>query len=346
MKTKDFYFDLPQNLIAQVPSDKRGEDRLLVLGKKDGSIIDSNTQELASFIDEDTIIVVNNSKVRLARVYGLSDTGSNVEFLFLEENADTSWKCIVSRTKKQKLGRKYTFTSKDGKASYTATCVNVNEDSTRDILFDTVITEEFFTSCGHVPLPPYIKREDTFSDETRYQTIYSKNLGSVASPTAGLHFTKEILDEIKSKNIKVYEVTLHVGTGTFLPVRSEELEEHAMHYERYSISEEVAKAINEAKKAGKKVMAVGTTAVRCVESSTKEDGEVVAGEGKTNIFIYPGYKFKTIDTLLTNFHTPESTLLMLVSAFSTKDNILNAYRHAVENSYRFFSYGDAMLIKE
>ena len=345
MKTKDFYFDLPQNLIAQEPVDKRGEDRLLVLGKKDGSILDSMTKELPSFLDENTIIVVNNSKVRSARVYGESDTGSTVEFLFLEENTDSSWRCIVSKTKKQKLGRTYTFKAKDNSSVFTASIVRVNDDATRDIMFSSAISEEFFTLCGHVPLPPYIKREDNFADESRYQTIYSKNLGSVASPTAGLHFTKEILDEIKSKNIKVYEVTLHVGTGTFLPVRSEELEEHNMHYERFSIDEETANAINLAKKEGKKVMAVGTTAVRCLESSTK-DGLVVAGEGKTNIFIYPGYKFKTVDTLLTNFHTPESTLLMLVSAFSTKENIFAAYHHAVENSYRFFSYGDAMLIKE
>ena len=220
-----------------------------------------------------------------------------------------------------------------------------NDDGTRDVRFDSDIDESFFQTLGHVPLPPYIKREDNWKDENRYQTIYAKKEGSVAAPTAGLHFTPEIMEKIKERGIKIYEVTLHVGAGTFLPVRSEEIENHHMHTESYEISPETAEELNKAKREGKTIVAVGTTSIRTLESASDENGVLTSLKGDTSIFIYPGYKFKFVDNLLTNFHTPESTLLMLVSALAGKDHILTSYRHAVEEKYRFFSYGDAMFIK-
>lgn len=344
MLTRDYYFDLPENLIAQVPVEHRGDEKLMYLNKRSGEYKDLAMKDIVSLLDSSCVMVVNNSKVRKARCYGMSDTGSRVEFLFLDENEDHTWTAMTSKARKQKKGKSYSFFDRDGNFVRKAVITGENEDGTRTVDFGSVLSEDFFTLCGHVPLPPYIKREDTFSDESRYQTVYASQEGSVAAPTAGLHFTKEILDEIKARGVKILEVTLHVGAGTFLPVRSDNIEDHHMHYERYTITGETAEQFNEAKRSGKKIVAVGTTSVRTLESASDENGFIKAGTQRTNIFIYPGYRFRTVDSLLTNFHTPESTLLMLVSALAGKDNIFNAYHHAVEKGYRFFSYGDAMFI--
>lgn len=344
MLTRDYYFDLPENLIAQVPVEHRGDEKLMYLNKRSGEYKDLAMKDIVSLLDSSCVMVVNNSKVRKARCYGMSDTGSRVEFLFLYENEDHTWTAMTSKARKQKKGKSYSFFDRNGNFVRKAVITGENEDGTRTVDFGSVLSEDFFTLCGHVPLPPYIKREDTFSDESRYQTVYASQEGSVAAPTAGLHFTKEILDEIKARGVKILEVTLHVGAGTFLPVRSDNIEDHHMHYERYTISGETAEQFNEAKRSGKKIVAVGTTSVRTLESASDENGFIKAGTQRTNIFIYPGYRFRTVDSLFTNFHTPESTLLMLVSALAGKDNIFNAYHHAVEKGYRFFSYGDAMFI--
>lgn len=347
METRDFYFDLPSSLIAQEPSEKRGEDRLLLLNKHTGEYEDHMISDFPLLLNENSILVVNNSKVRKARVYAKSSESTGiVEFLFLGENSDHSWNAIVSKAKRQKVGKEYIFSSLNGDEYTRGRIVRENEDGTRDIVFSSPINEDFFLSCGHVPLPPYIKREDNFQDETRYQTIYAKEEGSVASPTAGLHFTPEILTEIKKRGIKIVEVTLHVGAGTFLPVRTDRIEDHHMHTESYEIKEEDALLLNDAKKRGVEIVAVGTTSTRTLESASNDKGELVNLKGRTNIFIYPGYRFKFVDSLLTNFHTPESTLVMLVSALAGKDNIMRAYKHAIDEKYRFFSYGDAMFIKD
>lgn len=345
MLTKDFYFDLPEHLIAQEPSEKRGNDKLLVLDKHTGEYTDKMMSDFPSLIDENTVMVVNNSRVRKARTYGESATGGIVEFLFLGQNNDGSWKAMVTKSKKQKVGKRFLFRTLDGNPYIEAVIEKENDDNTRDVRFSSIVTEEFFQLCGHVPLPPYIKREDNFSDESRYQTIYAKKEGSVAAPTAGLHFTPDLLEKVREKGVKIYEVTLHVGAGTFLPVRTENLEDHHMHTESYEITPETAAALNQAKKDGKKILAVGTTSIRTLESASNDEGMIEKLTDNTSIFIHPGYKFKFVDNLLTNFHTPESTLLMLVSAMAGRENILNAYSHAVDEEYRFFSYGDAMLIK-
>ena len=346
MLTKDFYFDLPDSLIAQEPSEKRGDDRLLVLDKNSGEYKDMMMSDFPSLLPENSVLVVNNSKVRKARTYAESvETGGVVEFLFLGKNSNGSWKAMVTKSKRQKKGKRFVWKDSEGKAYVYAVIEKENDDGTRDVRFDSDIDESFFQTLGHVPLPPYIKREDNWKDENRYQTIYAKKEGSVAAPTAGLHFTPEIMEKIKERGIKIYEVTLHVGAGTFLPVRSEEIENHHMHTESYEISPETAEELNKAKREGKTIVAVGTTSIRTLESASDENGVLTSLKDDTSIFIYPGYKFKFVDNLLTNFHTPESTLLMLVSALAGKDHILTSYRHAVEEKYRFFSYGDAMFIK-
>ncbi|MGN1189122.1 MAG: tRNA preQ1(34) S-adenosylmethionine ribosyltransferase-isomerase QueA [Candidatus Ornithospirochaeta sp.] len=346
MLTKDFYFDLPDELIAQEPSEKRGEDRLLVLDKNSGEYKDMMMSDFPSLLPENSVLVVNNSKVRKARTYGESiETQGIVEFLFLGKNSDGSWKAMVTKSKRQKKGKRFVWKDPQGNPYVEAVIEKENEDGTRDVRFDRDIDEDFFQTLGHVPLPPYIKREDNWKDENRYQTIYAKKEGSVAAPTAGLHFTPEILEKIKERGIKIYEVTLHVGAGTFLPVRSDEIENHHMHTESYEISPETAMELNKAKMEGKTIVAVGTTSIRTLESASDDSGMLTKLKDDTSIFIYPGYKFKFVDNLLTNFHTPESTLLMLVSALAGKDHIFSAYHHAVEERYRFFSYGDAMFIK-
>lgn len=338
MKTSDFSFDLPEELIAQNPPEERGASRLLVLDRADGTIHHSHITELTKWIDEDTLMILNDSRVRKARIYAASDTGGRVEFLLLENRGDGLWLAMVTKAKKQRVGKEYTF---DG--GVRGRIVEI-EAPYRVIRFETPIDDAYLDLNGHMPLPPYIRREDSGEDTTRYQTVYSRNVGSVAAPTAGLHLTEEILSELVSFCAGIVRVTLHVGLGTFLPVRAENLQDHEMHTERYEISPEAAERINRAKAEGKKILAVGTTSVRTLESSFRE-GRIHPGEGATNIFIYPGYEFKVVDTLLTNFHTPESTLLMLVSALAGKETILNTYREAVKERYRFFSYGDAMLIR-
>ncbi len=351
MKISDFTFDLPEELIAQTPADKRGGDRLLVIDRKTGKYTDSMFSEFPSFLEEGSLVVVNDTKVRKARVYGVSETGGKVEFLFTGSVSLNSWQAMVSKSKKQKVGKRYTFYDTFGQEYCTGEIeadVNDNDSgsSLKIVKFDKSVDEEFFQKCGHVPLPPYIKREDDFNDEKRYQTIYANECGSMAAPTAGLHFTEETLKQLAAKNIDVVHVTLEVGMGTFLPVRTENLEDHVMHTETYHISTQVAEKINEAKRQGRKVVAIGTTSVRTLESAVDRKTGLLSGcNSATNLFITPGFEFKIVDQLVTNFHTPESTLLVLVSAFSSRENVLRAYKHAVEEKYRFFSYGDATFFR-
>jgi S-adenosylmethionine:tRNA ribosyltransferase-isomerase len=345
MKTKDFFFNLPEDLIAQTPVQRRGTERLLVMDRREGTVQDRRMDEFPDLIEPASLVVVNDSKVRKARVHGLSPSGAMVEFLFLEELDNHDWVVMTSKSKKQRIGKSYTFSGRSNGA-WQATIVGCSDEGERIVHVEPTIDESFFEQCGHVPLPPYIKREDTFEDESRYQTVYASQSGSVAAPTAGLHFTEAILERIRDKGIDMARVTLHVGAGTFLPVRSESVEDHRMHWERYSITPAACEAVMAAKRDGRPIIAVGTTSVRTLESAWDTQADLLrSGEGRTNLFILPGYRFHVVDRLLTNFHTPESTLLMLVSAFSSKDAILAAYAHAVRERYRFFSYGDAMYIR-
>ena len=344
MTIKEYSFSLPEELIAQSPSDKRGSDRLMVVNRATGAVVDSEMSDFVRYLEKDSILVVNNSKVRKARLYATSETGGTVEFLFLEENIDGSWQAMVTKAKRQHVGKRYTFGA--GPLLFHAEIISENEDGTRTVRFQEEITEQFFQKLGHVPLPPYIKRDDDFQDESRYQTVYAVNEGSVAAPTAGLHFTDKILASIEEKGCTIVPITLHVGPGTFLPVRTENLDDHHMHYERFEISAESAKLINDAKQAGRPIVATGTTSVRTLESAYDEEtGKIQPGLNRTNLFIKPGYEWKIVDQLLTNFHTPESTLLVLVSTFAGKTLIDRAYRHAIDERYSFFSYGDAMFIR-
>ncbi|WP_428771122.1 tRNA preQ1(34) S-adenosylmethionine ribosyltransferase-isomerase QueA [Treponema sp. HNW] len=382
MLTKDFYFDLPDELIAQYPSKVRGEDKLMVLNKTDGRIFHHMIDDLPDLIEEGALMVFNNSKVRPSRCYAEkigsafskpAPSSKPVEFLLLEPlgssgetpssngaPAGTSslWRAMVKNAKKHKPGNRYRFA--DG--SFAEIVERAEDAGTefRTLSFERSEAcrahesygakkrfcpdEAWFERNGHMPLPPYIKRSDTEEDASRYQTVYAEVPGSVACPTAGLHFTEALLERLANKGIERVSVTLHVGLGTFLPVRSERIEDHVMHREVYTVSPETAEAVNRAKKEGRPVIAVGTTAVRTLESAWK-DGALHSGSSSTNIFLYPGCTFNAVDKLITNFHTPESTLLMLVSAFSGKEHIFNAYKKAVENRYRFFSYGDAMFIR-
>lgn len=346
MLLKEFDFNLPEELIAQHPSGIRGQDKLMLLNRKTGETEHHNMSDLPDLILPGTLMIFNNSKVRRARCYGIKETtGREQEFMFLNQLDSTgnTWNTMVKGAKKQKPGMRYTFP--DGT---TGTIIEREENTGtefRALRFESPVTEEWFEKNGHIPLPPYIKREDTEEDSERYQNIYAKETGSAACPTAGLHFTEEMLSCLSEKGIERDFVTLHVGLGTFLPVREEKIEDHKMHEEAFTVSEATAEKINQAKKEGRPVLAVGTTSVRTLESACDENGIVKAGTSSTHIFMYPGYKFKVIDQMFTNFHTPESTLIMLVSAFAGREHILNAYRNAVENRYRFFSYGDAMFIR-
>ncbi len=346
MLLKEFDFNLPEELIAQHPSGIRGQDKLMLLNRKTGETEHHNMSDLPDLILPGTLMIFNNSKVRRARCYGIKETtGREQEFMFLNQIDSTgnTWNTMVKGAKKQKPGMRYTFP--DGT---TGTIIEREENTGtefRALRFESPVTEEWFEKNGHIPLPPYIKREDTEEDSERYQNIYAKETGSAACPTAGLHFTEEMLSRLSEKGIERDFVTLHVGLGTFLPVREEKIEDHKMHEEAFTVSEATAEKINQAKKEGRPVLAVGTTSVRTLESACDENGIVKAGTSSTHIFMYPGYRFKVIDQMFTNFHTPESTLIMLVSAFAGREHILNAYRTAVENRYRFFSYGDAMFIR-
>lgn len=346
MKLTDFDFDLPQDLIAQKPSGKRGDDRLMLLDRKNGSVFHHQMNDLPDLIMPGTLMIFNNSKVRRARCYGIKETtGRNQEFMFLNQldKEGFLWNTMVKSAKKQKNGMRYQFP--DGTVAQIVDFPGNEKTEFRALKFDFPLDEKWFEKNGHIPLPPYIKREDTEEDSERYQNVYAKETGSAACPTAGLHFTEEMLSCLSEKNIERDFVTLHVGLGTFLPVRESIIENHKMHEEVYTISESTAEKINKAKREGRPILAVGTTSVRTLESSADEKGFVKSGTSSTRIFMYPGYKFKVVDQMFTNFHTPESTLIMLVSAFAGRENILNAYKNAVENRYRFFSYGDAMFIR-
>ncbi len=358
MKRTDFYFDLPPDLIAQRPSAVRGQDRLMLLGRNNGAVEHHKMDELPALIDDGTLMVFNNSRVRRARLFGVKETtGREVEFMFLNQAAfgeGSVWNTMVKNAKKQKAGMRYQFP--DGSLGTILEDAQNAGTEFRLLKFDFAITEDWFEKNGHIPLPPYIKREDEESDGERYQNVYADQTGSAACPTAGLHFTQEMLETLSQKGVERVFVTLHVGLGTFLPVREERIEDHKMHQEIYTIEEEAAKKINQAKKEGRPILAVGTTSVRTLESaacetlassnSAGENGGLIRpGTKGTKIFMYPGYKFKIVDQMFTNFHTPESTLIMLVSAFAGRENILAAYSEAVKERYRFFSYGDCMLIK-
>lgn len=342
MKASEFYFNLPNELIAQTPADKRGESRLLVMDRNTGFLDHMMITDFPDMVEDSTLIIVNNSRVRKARLYGTSDTGGKVEFLLIKQLNQYSWETIVSKKKKQRVGKRFSF-SGNVKGEITGI-----RKAGAEITFTEEIDDLWLDKYGHMPLPPYIKREDTEEDSDRYQTVYAKTTGSVAAPTAGLHFTDEILERLAEKGIQVASVTLHVGPGTFIPVRSEIVEEHTMHSEEYEISEDTAFKINQAKKEGRKILAVGTTSVRTIESAwegSSDKGSIVSGKSSTNIYIYPGFKFKVVDHMLTNFHTPDSSLILLVSAFAGKERIKDAYKEAIRQKYSFFSYGDAMLIQ-
>jgi len=388
VKTDDFNFDLPEELIAQYPTGERGTSRLFVLDRKNHRHIHTMVTQIRDFVEPGTVMVFNDSRVRKARLYGEAcDTQAKVEFLLLaplpaaarqprveplpqvasqssvapQARVDpmsktatsvastpssssfaplavsTVWRAICNKNRRQRIGREYIFPG-----DLKGRVIDGNNDE-KIIEFESPVGDDYLDAYGHVPLPPYIKREDEAVDEERYQNIYARVDGSAACATAGLHFTDAILDSLRAAGIDLEWVTLHVGLGTFLPVRAENIEDHNMHEEWYTVPEKTALAVNKAKAEGRKVLAVGTTSIRTLESAWGPDGLAV-GPNNTSIFIYPGYQFKVVDQLFTNFHTPKSTLVMLVSAFAGKDEILNAYKEAVRERYRFFSYGDAMLI--
>lgn len=340
MLKSDFFYELPEELIAQTPLEPRNSSRLMKIDKSTGEITHDHFYNLASYLKKGDTLVLNDSRVLPARLYGVKkDTGAAMEFLLLEQKGDKLWEIIVRPGKKARTGAKFIF----GDGLLNAEIVDVLEDGDRIAKF--TCDENFFTvleKIGQMPLPPYIKEK--LKDKERYQTVYSKDLGSAAAPTAGLHFTKSQLEEIQSMGVNIAYVTLHVGLGTFRPVKEENITDHKMHTEHYFIRKETADIINETKRSGNRVICVGTTSCRTLESAADENGFVKDCEGYTDIFIYPGYKFKCMDGLITNFHLPESTLIMLVSAFLGYDKTMNAYNTAVSERYRFFSFGDAMII--
>lgn len=349
MHINDFDYELPQELIAQTPAAKRDASRLMVVNRENGTIEHKHFYDITDYLKEGDCLVLNNSKVLPARLYGVKEgTGANVEFLLIKRIEGDVWETMVRPGKRLKPGDSVSFS--DDKL-FRAIVKDYGEDGTRIVEFEYEgIFLERLEELGKMPLPPYIERENNSEDKDRYQTVYAKNEGSVAAPTAGLHFTPELLEKAKAKGVKLAYVTLHVGIGTFRPVKVENIEEHHMHFEEYFIDEETAELINETVKAGGRIVSVGTTSTRTVESAAFFDEEagkylVRAGHGSTGIFIYPGYEFKIIKALITNFHLPKSTLLMLISALYNREDILKAYKVAVEEKYRFFSYGDAMLIE-
>lgn len=340
MKKSDFYFDLPEELIAQTPLQQRDQSRLMLLNKQNGAIQHRHFYELPDLLRVGDCLIMNDSRVLPARLLGSRLSGGSVELVLLRDLGDGRWECLSRPGRKTKPGTQLQF----GEGELTAEVEAVAEGGNRIVRFHYEgIFLEVLERLGKMPLPPYIKEE--LQDAERYQTVYSRELGSAAAPTAGLHFTEALLDTIRAKGIQTGFVTLHVGLGTFRPVKEEEIEDHDMHSEFCIVPEETARLINETKARGGRVIAVGTTSCRTLESFAAEDGSMKASSGWTNIFIYPGYRFKCIDALITNFHLPESTLIMLVSALAGRENVLNAYRTAVAEQYRFFSFGDAMLIE-
>lgn len=340
MKTSDFFYELPPELIAQDPLEDRASSRLMVLNRSTGSVEHHIFREIVDFIRPEDCLVLNNTKVIPARLYGRKvGTDARIEVLLLKRKADRVWETLVKPGKKCKPGTQISF----GDGLLTGEVIEIAEEGNRLIRFTYEgIFEEILDQLGQMPLPPYITHE--LKDKNRYQTVYAKYDGSAAAPTAGLHFTPQLLEDIRGKGVAIAEVTLHVGLGTFRPVKAENVTEHHMHSEFYQISEEAAQTINNAKRNGGRIICVGTTSCRTLESAADEDGTLRAGSGWTDIFIYPGYRFRILDALITNFHLPESTLLMLVSALAGREKIMAAYREAVKERYRFFSFGDAMLI--
>ena len=339
MKTDDFDYYLPEKLIAQTPLDKRDSSRLLVLNKKTGDIEHKHFNNIIDYLTDNDVLVLNDTKVIPARLYGVKeDTGAVIEILMLKDLGKNTWECLTKPAKRVKLGTIINFSNK-----LKAKCVKVSEEGIREfeLIYDGILYE-ILDELGEMPLPPYI--HEKLEDKDRYQTVYAKNIGSAAAPTAGLHFTEELLNKIKEKGVKILYVTLHVGLGTFRPVSVEDVTKHKMHSEYYEMSEEVANELNKAKKEGKRIISVGTTSTRTLETIMTKYNEFKKCSGNTDIFIYPGYEFKAIDGLITNFHLPKSTLVMLVSALAGKENIMNAYHEAVEKEYRFFSFGDSMFI--
>ena len=341
MKTDDFDFYLPEELIAQTPLEKRDSSRLLVLDKKTGEINHRHFTDIIDYMEEGDTLVLNDTKVMPARLYGVKEeTLAVVEVLLLKDEGDNVWECLTKPAKRIKEGTIVSFG--DGKLK--AECIEVLDEGIRRFKLNYKgILYEILDELGEMPLPPYI--HEKLKDKDRYQTVYAKNIGSAAAPTAGLHFTNDLLEKVKSKGVNIAYITLHVGLGTFRPVNVEDVTKHKMHSEYYVMSEEVASLLNKTRKAGHKIIAVGTTSTRTLETIASLYEEFKACSGWTDIFIYPGYKFKGIDYLITNFHLPKSTLVMLVSALAGKDNIMKAYSEAVKERYRFFSFGDSMLIK-
>ncbi len=339
MKTKDFYFDLPDELIAQVPLENRSESRLMVFDRKTGDVTHKIFKDIKSYLRSGDCLVLNNTKVIPARLFGTKDTGAVVEFLLLKRISEKQWETLVKPGKKAKIGTVFTF----GDGQLTCEVVGMGDEGSRIIEFQYEgVFEVILDELGNMPLPPYITAK--LEDPKRYNTVYAKHDGSSAAPTAGLHFTETLLDELKAQGVHIAYVTLHVGLGTFRPVKVDNVLEHKMHSEFYMLDAENAEIINRAKAEGGRIISVGTTSTRTIETIANAHGRLVEASGWTDIFIYPGYEFKVIDGLITNFHLPESTLIMLISALSTKEHILNAYEIAVKESYRFFSFGDAMLI--
>ncbi len=341
MDVKDFYYDLPQELIAQDPLEDRSSSKLLLLNKEDGEIEHTNFKHITDYLTPKDCLVLNNTKVIPARLFGEREgTQAKIELLLLKRKENDIWETLVKPGKKAKPGTKIIF----GQGLLTGEVIEVVEDGNRLIQFSYEgIFEEILDQLGQMPLPPYITHQ--LKDKNRYQTVYAKHEGSAAAPTAGLHFTPELLEDIQEKGIRIAEVTLHVGLGTFRPVKVENVQEHHMHSEFYMIDQKAADIINDTKKKGGRVICVGTTSCRSIESAAAEDGTLKGCSGWTEIFIYPGYQFKLLDGLITNFHLPESTLVMLVSALAGREHIMHAYEVAVQEKYRFFSFGDAMFIQ-
>ncbi len=341
LTTKDFYYDLPPERIAQHPLEDRASSRMLVMDKASGEITHTAFRELHTYLKAGDVLVINDSRVIPARLYGKTEDGKDVEILLLRQHAVSEWEVLVRPGKRAKIGRKLSF----GEGRLHAEVTQIVEEGNRMLTFSCAEGENLLSvmdEIGTMPLPPYITEK--LSDRERYQTVYAREKGSAAAPTAGLHFTKEVLASLKEQGILIAPVMLHVGLGTFRPVKEDKITDHVMHSEFFSVSEESAAVINEAKKNGGRVLAVGTTSCRVLESASDEEGIVHPMTADTGIFIYPGYRFKTVDMLLTNFHLPESTLLMLVSALSDKEKVMEAYRQAIAREYRFYSFGDCMLL--
>ena len=341
MKVSDFDFYLPEELIAQCPLKERDSSRFMVVDRKTGEIEHKVFHDVIDYLEKGDTLVLNNTRVMPARLIGeKEETGGKIEFLLLKRIEGDKWECLAKPGKKAKVGAMFTFG--EGKLKAVVREIGLEGNRVIEFIYNGIF-EEILDELGQMPLPPYI--HEKLDDRERYQTVYSKEQGSAAAPTAGLHFTKELLEEVKKKGVNIAYVTLHVGLGTFRPVKVDDVNEHVMHSEFYNLEEEDAKIINDTKKRGNKIISVGTTSTRTLETIGDENGFVKAQSGWTNIFIYPGYKFKVVDKLITNFHLPESTLIMLVSALAGKEKVMNAYNEAVKERYRFFSFGDSMIIK-